>query len=125
MLQGSKTSLYITDRNKALVEFCGSPHIAIALARIEAHYFVHNIFLEPNQILRHADRLQDIPGIIVHGRYDMICPLENAWELQRAWPNARLEIIPEAGHAASEPGIMNALVLAGIGMARMATDKKR
>ena len=97
----------------------------MALARIEAHYFVHNIFLGPNQILRHADRLQDIPGIIVHGRYDMICPLENAWELQRAWPNGRLEIIPEAGHAASEPGIVNALVLAGINMARRFTNKKR
>lgn len=113
------------NRNKTLVEFFSSPHTAMALARIEAHYFVHSIFLGPNQILRHADRLQDIPGIIVHGRYDMICPLENAWELQRAWPNARLEIIPEAGHAASEPGIVNALLLAGIGMARMFTDKKR
>ena len=111
-------------RNKALVEFFGSPHTAMALARIEAHYFVHNIFLEPNQILRHADRLQDIPGVIVHGRYDMICPLENAWELQRVWPNARLQIIPEAGHAASEPGTVDALVLAGIGMARMFADKK-
>jgi len=55
----------------------------------------------------------------------MICPLENAWELKQAWPNARLQIIPEAGHAASEPGIVNALVLAGIGMARMLSAKKR
>lgn len=112
-------------RNRAVLEFFGSPHTALALARIEAHYFINNIFLGPDQILRNTDRLKGIPGIIVHGRYDMVCPLENAWELQRAWPDARLEIIPEAGHSASEPGIINALVMAGIEMARLLTRRKR
>jgi len=78
---------------------------------------VHDTFLEPDQILRRADRLQGIPGVIVHGRYDMVCPLQNAWELLQAWPEARLDIIPNAGHSAMEAGIVNALVKATIDMA--------
>jgi proline iminopeptidase len=101
---------------KEVVEFFSDPHVALSLARIEAHYFVNNIFLEPDQILRDAFRLSNIPGIIVHGRYDMVCPIENAWELHRAWPEARLEIIPDAGHSASEAGNINALVQATIEM---------
>jgi len=97
---------------KEVVDFFANPRVALALARIEAHYFVHNSFLAPNQILRDAHKLKDIPGVIVHGRYDMCCPVENAWELARAWPEARLEIIPDAGHSASEPGIVHALVQA-------------
>jgi proline iminopeptidase len=108
-------------RNTHVMEFFASPHNAVALARIEAHYFINNAFLEPDQILRDAHRLRGMPGVIVHGRYDMICPLESAFDLQRAWPDARLEIIPEAGHSASEPGIVNALVLAGIEMAERVT----
>jgi proline iminopeptidase len=96
--------------NKAVVDHFASPHTALALARIEAHYFVHQTFLEPDQILRHAYRLKPIPGVIVHGRYDMVCPVQNAWELQHAWPEAKLEIIPDAGHSATEPGIAQALV---------------
>ena len=89
----------------------------MALARIEAHYFVHNSFLEPNQILRDAHRLSGTPGTIVHGRYDLVCPIQNAWELARAWPDAALEIIRDAGHSAMEPGIINALVRATTNMA--------
>jgi proline iminopeptidase len=96
--------------NKAVVDHFASPHTALALARIEAHYFVHQTFLEPDQILRHAYHLKPIPGVIVHGRYDMVCPVQNAWELQHAWPEAKLEIIPDAGHSATEPGIAQALV---------------
>ncbi len=103
--------------NAQVVQFFASPHTALVLARIESHYFINNLFLKPDQLLRDAQRLRGIPGIIVHGRYDMICPLENAFDLQRVWPDARVEIIPEAGHSASEPGIVNALVLAGIDMA--------
>jgi proline iminopeptidase len=103
--------------NKRVVEFFGSPHTALALARIEAHYFAHNSFLEPDQILRNASRLSGIPGTIVHGRYDMVCPIQNAWELAYAWPIADFEIIPGAGHSAMEPGIVNALVRATILMA--------
>ncbi len=102
--------------NQHVVDFFGAPHTALSLARIEAHYFVHDSFLEPDQILRNADRLRDIPGVIVHGRYDVVCPIQNAWELARAWPDARLEIIPDAGHSAFEPGTVNALVMATMEM---------
>ncbi|MFZ5537245.1 MAG: prolyl aminopeptidase, partial [Pseudomonadota bacterium] len=68
--------------------------------------------LEPDQLCRDAGRLAHIPGIIVHGRYDVVCPIEQAFALAEAWPEARLQIIPDAGHAASEPGIVDALVRA-------------
>ncbi len=98
--------------NQAVVDFFGAPHTALALARIEAHYFVNNAFLEPDQILRDAQRLKNIPGFIIHGRYDVVCPIKNAWDLHRAWPAAKLEVIPDAGHSACEPGIVHALILA-------------
>lgn len=85
----------------------------IALARIEAHYFVNDSFLSPtDQLLRDAAKIRRIPGVIVQGRYDVVCPAASAWELHRAWPEARLEIVPDAGHAATEPGICAALVRA-------------
>jgi len=87
-------------------------HLALSLARIECHYFVNRSFLEPNQLLRNAHRLSDIPGVIIHGRYDLICPLRSAWELHQAWPRADFQLIPDAGHAAFEPGIARALVAA-------------
>ena len=96
--------------NQQVRSFFADPHIALSLARIECHYFVNHAFLEPNQLLRDADRLADIPGVIVQGRYDLICPLRSAWELHRAWPRAELRIIPDAGHAAFEPGIRSALI---------------
>ncbi|MFQ5993464.1 MAG: prolyl aminopeptidase [Acidiferrobacterales bacterium] len=102
----------------AVVEFFASPHTALALARIEAHYFVNQIFLEPDQILRDAHCLAGLPGIIVHGRYDMVCPLESAFDLQCAWPDARVQIVPNAGHAAREPGMIHALVTAAVEMAQ-------
>lgn len=98
--------------SKAVVDFFSDPHVALGLARIEAHYFVHDCFLEPDQILRDTGKLSAIPGVIVHGRYDMVCPLENAWALHRAWPGSRLQIIPDAGHSATEAGIVDALVRA-------------
>ena len=72
-------------------------------------YFQHQSFLEPNQILRDTDKLTGIPGTIVQGRYDMICPVESAWQLHHAWPDSVLKVIPDAGHAASEPGIATEL----------------
>ncbi|MDO9371177.1 MAG: prolyl aminopeptidase [Gammaproteobacteria bacterium] len=95
-----------------------SAHTALSLARIECHYFMHDSFLEPNQILRDAHRLKDIPGVIVHGRYDMVCPLESAWELHQAWPQAEFKIVPGAGHAASERGTTDVLVQAADDMAQ-------
>jgi len=98
--------------NPRVVEHFSHPHVAIALARIECHYFMNQAFLEPDQIIRDAHRLADIPGIIVHGRYDMVCPLDNALALSRAWPEAELRIIRDAGHSASEPAIVDALIRA-------------
>lgn len=89
------------------------PAKALPFARIEAHYFINNAFFpSDNWILEHVERLQHIPTVIVQGRYDMVCPARSAWELHRAWPKSRLQIIPDAGHSASEPGIRAALIAA-------------
>ncbi|MDE1896014.1 MAG: prolyl aminopeptidase [Rhodospirillales bacterium] len=85
---------------------------AIGLARIEAHYFRHDLFLPPGGLLAHMGRLKDIPGEIVQGRYDMICPAQSAFELATAWGQARLTLVPDAGHSALEPGVRTALIAA-------------
>jgi len=83
----------------------------IAIARIEAHYFVNGSFFIPgNQLLRDAPRIARIPGVIVQGRYDIVCPATSAWELHKAWPLSRLEIVADAGHAADETGTIDGLV---------------
>lgn len=94
------------------VDFFADSHNALAIARIENHYFIHQAFLADRPLLQHADRLAEIPGVIVHGRYDMVCPVDQAYALAQAWPAGTLEIIEQAGHAASEPGIVDALVRA-------------
>ena len=86
------------------------PHVALSMARIESHYFVHDAFLDPDQLLMNAGRLAGIPGVIVHGRYDVICPLENAWALHAAWSGSELAIIGDAGHSAAEAGTRRRLV---------------
>lgn len=86
------------------------PHLALSLARIECHYFVNHAFFRPNQLLEDAGRLAGIPGVIVQGRYDLICPMRSAWDLHRAWPGSELRVVPDAGHSAFEPGIRAALV---------------
>ncbi len=89
------------------------PDYATAFARIEAHYFVNGGFLEhDDQLLRNVDRIRHLPGVIVQGRYDMVCPLRSAWDLHRAWPEADLQIIPDAGHSAFESGTLRALIAA-------------
>ena len=98
--------------NEALVDHFANPHMAMAMARIEAHYFINKAFLEPNQLTDNAYKLKDIPGTIVHGRYDMVCPVNQAFALSAAWPEARLKIIADAGHSSSEPGITDALISA-------------
>lgn len=105
--------------NKNVVDHFGSAHTALSLARIECHYFMHNSFLEENQILNNASKLQNIPGVIVQGRYDLICPMESAWELHQAWPKAELKIIADAGHSATEPGTIDALMNAADTMANL------
>lgn len=88
----------------------GDGEFALAFARIENHFFFHNCWLEEGQLIRNADRLAGIPGVIIHGRYDMPCPLRYAWALHKAWPGSRLQIVEGAGHAWSEPGILNRLI---------------
>ena len=99
-------------RRQEIIEHFANPYTALSLARIECHYFMNDAFLGDNQILRDAGRLGNIPGVIVHGRYDVICPVENAWQLHEVWPQSELHIITDAGHAASEPGIIDALIRA-------------
>lgn len=86
---------------------------ALALARLENHYCGNGLFLpSPNHVLENADRLAGIRTRIVHGRYDMACPVESAWALHRALPRSEIRIVPDAGHSATEPGIMRELVRA-------------
>jgi proline iminopeptidase len=89
----------------------GSARFAEAFARIEAHYFVNRGFLRrDDQLLHEVGRIRHIPAVIVQGRYDMVCPARSAWDLHRAWPEARLIVVPDAGHSMYEPGILRALV---------------
>jgi proline iminopeptidase len=88
------------------------PHFAVAFARIENHYFTHKGWMEEGQLLRDAGRLKTIPGTIVQGRYDSATPVRSAWDLHRAWPEAAFHLIPDAGHAYNEPGILQALLAA-------------
>ncbi|MBH1963704.1 MAG: prolyl aminopeptidase [Comamonadaceae bacterium] len=90
----------------------GDDHFALAFARLENHYFVHGAWLEEGQLLRDAHRLHGIPGVIVHGRYDMPCPARYAYALHKAWPEAEFHLIEGAGHAWSEPGIRDQLIRA-------------
>ena len=91
----------------------GADEFALAFARIECHYFVHGGFLQrDDQLLRDVHKLKNIPATIVQGRYDVVCPLRSAWDLHRAWPDAELKIVGDAGHSAFEPGITHELVLA-------------
>lgn len=85
---------------------------ALAFARIENHFFVHAGWMEEGQLLRDAHKLKDIPGVIIHGRYDMPCPAKYAWALHKAWPKADFHLIEGAGHAYLEPGILDQLIRA-------------
>ena len=100
-----------------LIRRFGDSHVALSMARIECHYFVHQAFIQPNQILDRVDCLQGIPGVIVHGRYDVVCPLDQAYALHQVWPESRLSIIPAAGHSASDPAVADALIRATDGFA--------
>lgn len=88
-----------------------TPEVAISVARAEAHYFRHAVFLEPDQLLRDIDRIRHIPATIVHGRYDIICPVASAVDLAHAWPDAECHIVL-AGHSAADPAIVDRLVSA-------------
>ena len=90
----------------------GSGRGALSLARLEAHYFVNDVFMPENHILDNISRINRLPCVIVQGRYDMVCPIATADELAMAWPDADYVIVPDAGHSAMEPGIRSALVRA-------------
>jgi proline iminopeptidase len=108
--EGATSHLY--ESAKTVARF-GADDFALALARIESHYFVNGGFLDaPDQLLRDVGRLRGIPGVIVQGRYDVVCPMTTAWDLHRAWPEADFRLVPDAGHSAFEPGITHELVTA-------------
>jgi len=93
-------------------------HYALTLARIEAHYFKHDLFLQEGELLNRLDAVRPLPAIIVQGRYDVICPIKTAHTLHLAWPNSELVVVPDAGHSGMEPGISRALSRAADAMAR-------
>ena len=110
--QWEGATLSLLPDEKRVSEF-GADRFAIAFASIECHYF-HNrgFFARDGQLLNDAQRLKDIPGVIIQGRYDVVTPMETAWALHRAWPEAQFVLVPDAGHTATEPGITDALVRA-------------
>jgi len=106
--EGSTSKLH---PDEDFIAHFGDPQFALAFARIECHYFMNNAFFETdNYLIENVGKIRHIPAVIVQGRYDVVCPLMSAWELHRAWPEADLKIIPDAGHSALEPGTRSALV---------------
>lgn len=106
------SALKLIPDQKLIDEFT-EPDTAIAVARIECHYFINNCFFETdNYLIENVNRIRHIPSVIVQGRYDIVCPVLSAWDLHRAWPESSLQIIPDAGHSVTEPGIADALVRA-------------
>ena len=104
-----RTSKLIPDPE--LIARMGGDDFSLAFARIEAHYFMHDAWLGDGRgLLENVGKIRHLPGVIVHGRYDVVCPAKNAWDLHQAWPESQLIIVPDAGHSASEPGIVHELV---------------
>ncbi len=107
----ASTSKLVPDAD--LMERFGEGSFADAFARIECHYFINGGFFHtPDQLLENVDAIRHIPAVIVQGRYDVVCPMISAWELHRAWPEANFDVIADAGHSATEPGITSALIAA-------------
>lgn len=105
-------TLHLIPEQEEIDSFSGDM-MAQALARIECHYFINNAFFKTgNWLIENVEKIRKIPAVIVHGRYDVVCPFDNAWDLHKAWPEAKLEIIKDAGHGVSEPGITDALIRA-------------
>jgi proline iminopeptidase len=98
--------------SKDALKHFGSDTVALGLARIEAHYFANRIFLPDDSLLANVARIRHLPGVIVQGRYDMVCPAVSAFDLAAAWPEAELHVVADAGHSAWEPGIRARLVAA-------------
>jgi proline iminopeptidase len=105
------TSYLLTDDDN--VRKWGEDEFALAVARIECHYFVNGGFMRSeSQLLDDIGRIRHIPAVIVQGRHDVVCPMYTAWDLHRAWPEAEFQVIGDAGHSAFEPGITDALIRA-------------
>lgn len=97
--------------DQEVIKKFADPSFAEAFARIENHYFVnHGFFDSDEQLLQNVDKIRLLPGVIVQGRYDIVCPMLSAWELHQAWPEAEFIVVPDAGHAVTEPGIQTALL---------------
>ncbi len=95
------------------IEHAAEDEFSLAFARIECHYFVNRgFFAHDDQLLRDVDRIRHIPTVIAQGRYDVVCPMMSAWDLHRAWPEAELHIVPDAGHSGYEPGLLDRLIRA-------------
>lgn len=108
--EGSTSKLFFDHES---IEKFADPEFAKAFARIECHYFMNNSFMKTdNQLIENVGKIRHLPGVIVQGRYDVVCPMMSAWELHRAWPEADLRITPDAGHSMTEPGNISALVAA-------------
>lgn len=108
--EGSTSKLYF---DHDMIERFDDPTFALAFARIECHYFTNNAFFPTdNYLIENVDAIRAIPAVIVQGRYDVVCPMRSAWELHRAWPEAEFNVIADAGHSATEPGIVDALIAA-------------
>jgi proline iminopeptidase len=103
--------LFLRPDPEALEKF-GSDTVSLGVGRLEAHYMLNNGFLEHDQLLRDIDKIRHLPAVVVQGRYDVICPPRSAYRLHQAWPQAKLHMIADAGHAALEPGTAAALVAA-------------
>jgi len=113
--EGSTSRLFLDGQS---IQRFADPIFALAFARIECHYFMNNCFFPSNNyLIENIGKVRRIPGVIVQGRYDVVCPMTSAWDLHRAWPEAELHITPDAGHSIMEAGNLNALV--------EATDKFR
>ena len=97
--------------NEANINNWGEPDFAIAVSRIECHYFINKGFFDSeDHLLKNMNRIRHIPGVIVQGRYDVVCPMQSAWELHQRWPEAQFHVTPDAGHSAYEPGNTDALI---------------
>jgi proline iminopeptidase len=103
--------LFLRPDPEALQDFT-SDAVSLGIGRLEAHYFLHEGFLSDDQLIRNIDRIRHLPAVIVQGRYDVVCPPLSAWRLSAAWPQAKLHMIADAGHAGYEPGTAAALVAA-------------
>lgn len=114
--EGSTSKLF---PDADFISHYGTDEFAVAFARVECHYFINKGFMETDgQLLKNVSRIRHIPAVIVQGRYDVVCPMDSAWALHRAWPEAEFMIVPDAGHSAFETGISKALIAATDNFAR-------